>query len=200
MPGILVIAVDRLLSGLESVEALTSARLVYVCGDAYSMNQGWAEGALQTAELVLDRMGRRAQALDVYQELRARLRDDLGIEPGTLGLVLGDGTIDVVASGHDPRGPEDGPLRDRVAAIIAKVLKDPAPIPEAPFVLLNVLSFAALCALAAVQASLLFGYANWGGIKEACTAALLVTLAWLAAKMRDFVANAQKKPFSFLKN
>lgn len=39
---------------------------------------------------------------------------------------------------------------------------------------------AALCALAAVQASLLFGYSNWGGIKEACTAALLPPLAWLA--------------------
>jgi hypothetical protein len=39
---------------------------------------------------------------------------------------------------------------------------------------------AALCALAAVQASLLFGYANWGGIKEVCAAALLPPLAWLA--------------------
>ena len=39
---------------------------------------------------------------------------------------------------------------------------------------------AAGCALAAVQASLLFGYANWGGIKEACTAALLVALGYLA--------------------
>jgi hypothetical protein len=39
---------------------------------------------------------------------------------------------------------------------------------------------AAGCAFAAVQASLLFGYANWGGIKELCTAPLLVTLGWLA--------------------
>ncbi len=29
----------------------------YICGEAYSTNQTWAEGALQTAELVLDRLG-----------------------------------------------------------------------------------------------------------------------------------------------
>ena len=39
---------------------------------------------------------------------------------------------------------------------------------------------AAGCAFAAVQASLLFGYANWGGIKEVCAASLLVTMGWLA--------------------
>ena len=27
---------------------------VYICGEAYSINQGWVEGALQTAELMLD--------------------------------------------------------------------------------------------------------------------------------------------------
>lgn len=39
---------------------------------------------------------------------------------------------------------------------------------------------AAACAFGAVQASLLFGYANWGGVKEICAAALLPPLAWLA--------------------
>jgi hypothetical protein len=29
----------------------------YICGEAYSTNQTWAEGALQTAELVLKRLG-----------------------------------------------------------------------------------------------------------------------------------------------
>jgi hypothetical protein len=29
----------------------------YICGEAYSTNQTWAEGALQTAELVLERLG-----------------------------------------------------------------------------------------------------------------------------------------------
>jgi hypothetical protein len=28
---------------------------VYICGEAYSHEQGWAEGALQTAELMLTR-------------------------------------------------------------------------------------------------------------------------------------------------
>jgi monoamine oxidase len=27
---------------------------VYICGEAYSNNQGWVEGALQTAELMLE--------------------------------------------------------------------------------------------------------------------------------------------------
>lgn len=39
---------------------------------------------------------------------------------------------------------------------------------------------AAGAAFLAVQASLLFGYANWGGIKEVMAAALLPPLAWLA--------------------
>jgi len=29
----------------------------YICGEAYSTNQTWAEGALQTAELVLKKLG-----------------------------------------------------------------------------------------------------------------------------------------------
>jgi hypothetical protein len=43
-------------------------------------------------------------------------------------------------------------------------------------------ALAAAAALVAVQASLLFGYTQWGGIKEACTAALLPPAAWLAAR------------------
>jgi hypothetical protein len=43
---------------------------------------------------------------------------------------------------------------------------------------------AAAAAFAAVQASLLFGYANWGGIKEPAAAMLLPTLAWLAVQRR----------------
>jgi len=31
----------------------------YICGEAYSTNQTWVEGALQTADLVLDRLGRK---------------------------------------------------------------------------------------------------------------------------------------------
>ena len=27
---------------------------VYICGEAYSNNQGWVEGALQTAQLMLE--------------------------------------------------------------------------------------------------------------------------------------------------
>ena len=27
---------------------------VFICGEAYSINQGWVEGALQTAELMLE--------------------------------------------------------------------------------------------------------------------------------------------------
>jgi hypothetical protein len=41
---------------------------------------------------------------------------------------------------------------------------------------------AAAVALIAVQASLLLGYAQWGGIKELCSAALLPPAAWLAAR------------------
>ena len=29
----------------------------YICGEAYSTNQTWAEGALETADLVLNRLG-----------------------------------------------------------------------------------------------------------------------------------------------
>jgi hypothetical protein len=29
----------------------------YICGEAYSTNQTWVEGALQTAEIVLHRLG-----------------------------------------------------------------------------------------------------------------------------------------------
>ena len=36
----------------------------YICGEAYSTNQTWAEGALQTAELVLNRLGIAGITLD----------------------------------------------------------------------------------------------------------------------------------------
>lgn len=43
-------------------------------------------------------------------------------------------------------------------------------------------AWAAAAGLVAVQASLLFGYAQWGGIKEVCAAALLAPAAWLAVQ------------------
>ena len=42
--------------------------------------------------------------------------------------------------------------------------------------------WAVAAALVAVQASLLLGYAQWGGIKEICAAALLAPAAWLAVQ------------------
>ncbi|MDX6677374.1 MAG: hypothetical protein QOE31_1426 [Solirubrobacteraceae bacterium] len=43
-------------------------------------------------------------------------------------------------------------------------------------------AWAAAAALVAVQASLLLGYAQWGGIKEICAVALLAPAAWLAVR------------------
>jgi hypothetical protein len=43
-------------------------------------------------------------------------------------------------------------------------------------------AWAAAAALVAVQASLLLGYAQWGGIKEVCAASLLAPAAWLAIR------------------
>lgn len=37
---------------------------VYICGEAYSNGQGWVEGALQTAEQVIERIGARAGSRD----------------------------------------------------------------------------------------------------------------------------------------
>jgi lysine 2-monooxygenase len=37
---------------LAHIPALSAAAL-YVCGEAYSLNQGWVEGALSTAENLL---------------------------------------------------------------------------------------------------------------------------------------------------
>jgi hypothetical protein len=43
-------------------------------------------------------------------------------------------------------------------------------------------AWAAVAGLVAVQASLLLGYAQWGGIKEVCAVALLAPAAWLAVR------------------
>lgn len=37
-------------------------RPLYICGEAYSDAQGWVEGALQTADMVLDQLGLPALA------------------------------------------------------------------------------------------------------------------------------------------
>ena len=48
--------------------------------------------------------------------------------------------------------------------------------------LLRSRAFAAGAAFVAVQASMLFGYTQWGGLKEICAVALLPPLAWLAVR------------------
>ena len=48
--------------------------------------------------------------------------------------------------------------------------------------LLGSRAWAAVAGLVAVQASLLLGYAQWGGIKEICAVALLAPAAWLAVR------------------
>ena len=35
----------------------SAQRALYICGEAYSDAQGWVEGALQTAEMVLEKLG-----------------------------------------------------------------------------------------------------------------------------------------------
>jgi flavin-dependent amine oxidoreductase len=48
---------------------------VYICGEAYSNNQGWVEGALQTAELVLEKLGLRwPDWVTEHEAPRQRLR------------------------------------------------------------------------------------------------------------------------------
>ncbi len=32
-------------------------RALYICGEAYSDAQGWVEGALQTADMMLEKLG-----------------------------------------------------------------------------------------------------------------------------------------------
>lgn len=40
----------------QIVKPLTD-RALYICGEAYSDAQGWVEGALQTAEMMLEKFG-----------------------------------------------------------------------------------------------------------------------------------------------
>jgi monoamine oxidase len=53
LPGVQAwVAAERMIQPLAHIPALSAAPL-YVCGEAYSLNQGWVEGALSTAENLL---------------------------------------------------------------------------------------------------------------------------------------------------
>jgi len=48
----------------EDMRHPVKSEKVYICGDAYSLDQGWAEGALETAELVLTKELDESQRLE----------------------------------------------------------------------------------------------------------------------------------------
>jgi hypothetical protein len=61
---------------------------VYVCGETYSSDQGWIEGALKSVELIMDRLGillpGETTNVDVREDVRARaarMRDHVGLRP-----------------------------------------------------------------------------------------------------------------------
>lgn len=94
-------------------------RRVYVCGEAYSSDQGWIEGALKSVELIMDRLGillpgdtTDADARDDVKVAAARMRDHVGLRPrpvpqkhtaprsGNYPIQLGDGKVMVFLSGQ----------------------------------------------------------------------------------------------------
>ncbi len=84
--------------GVESAKAMThmvqpfgKERRVFVCGEAYSSEQGWIEGALKSVELVMDRLGvllpDEVANPDFDPELKTNsegIRDYVGLRPRRL--------------------------------------------------------------------------------------------------------------------
>jgi enamine deaminase RidA (YjgF/YER057c/UK114 family) len=90
---------------------------VYVCGEAYSSEQGWIEGALKSVELIMDHLGillpgesTDAKAREDVKDRSAGIRDHVGLPPRSVPPItppmsqhypvkLGDGSVLVFLSG-----------------------------------------------------------------------------------------------------
>ena len=91
---------------------------VFVCGEAYSSEQGWIEGALKSVELIMDHLGvllpdetSDVNASDDVKERSSRMRDHVGLPPRPESKVkppmsqsstvkLSDGEVVVFLSGQ----------------------------------------------------------------------------------------------------
>ncbi|HYR29769.1 MAG TPA: RidA family protein, partial [Thermoanaerobaculia bacterium] len=123
---------------------------VYVCGEAYSSDQGWIEGALKSVELIMDRLGillpDETTDVDAREDVRARaarMRDHVGLRPrpvpmkhkapmsGNYPIQLGDGNVMVFLSGKigfDPPAPPrnttfDDEAREALKSLFAELEK-----------------------------------------------------------------------------
>jgi enamine deaminase RidA (YjgF/YER057c/UK114 family) len=101
---------------------------VYVCGEAYSSEQGWIEGALKSVELIMDRLGillpdetTDPNARQDVKDRSARMRDHVGLPSRAVPRIavpmshhypvkLGEGGTVVLLSGKigfDPSEPSE---------------------------------------------------------------------------------------------
>ncbi len=92
------------------------------------------EGSHQTAMLAAVRCGRQAQALEIYRGLRARLREELGIEPGPTTqdlhqrILEQDPTLEVVPSTAAPPGQDRGSTDERTRPSRREAGRLPTPL------------------------------------------------------------------------
>lgn len=117
---------------------------VYVCGEAYSSDQGWIEGALKSVELIMDRLGillpgdtMDPDAREDVQARGARMRDHVGLHPrmkhtppmsGNYPVQLGNGNVMVFLSGKigfkPPAPPRDATFKDEAREALKSLLKE----------------------------------------------------------------------------
>lgn len=120
------------------------AHHVYVCGEAYSSEQGWIEGALKSVELIMDHLGIRLpdettdpNAREDMKERSARMRDHVGLRPRAPQRVtvpmsehypvqLGDGNVMVFFAGQigfePPVAPADTTFEKEAREALRRLL------------------------------------------------------------------------------
>lgn len=134
---------------------------VYVCGEAYSSDQGWIEGALKSVELIMARLGillpgetTDANAREDVQARAARMRDHVGLRPrmkhtpllsGNYPVRLGDGSVMVFLSGkigfEPPAPPRDTTFAHEAREALKKLLEELKKADGAPCDLVSVRAF-----------------------------------------------------------
>jgi enamine deaminase RidA (YjgF/YER057c/UK114 family) len=131
---------------IEKMVCPFEGKKVYVCGEAYSSDQGWIEGALKSVELIMARLGillpEETTDADAREDVRtraARMRDHVGLPPrpvpmkhqapmsGNYPIQIGDGNVMVFLSGKigfEPPAPPRNKTFDDEAREALKALLD----------------------------------------------------------------------------